>query len=78
VIYQQETSEAPKTASVLGLSITEQRELPSLQRGEGLWRIEERSFVIHHVCTNGELSLFSTDSRMSGLAQSASYSEVAP
>src|SRR5439155_26009692 len=36
IIYQQETSEAPKTASVLGLSITEQKELPALQRGEGL------------------------------------------
>jgi type IV secretory pathway VirB4 component len=64
VIYQQETSEAPKTASVLGLSITEQRELPSLQRGEGLWRIGERAFVVRHVCTAGELLTFDTDSRM--------------
>jgi len=64
VIYQQETSEAPRTASVLGLSITEQRELPSLQRGEGLWRIGARTFVVRHICTPGELSVFSTDSRM--------------
>jgi type IV secretory pathway VirB4 component len=64
VIYQQETSEAPKTASVLGLSITEQRELPSLQRGEGLWRIGERAFVVRHVCTPGELKLFDTNGRM--------------
>jgi len=64
VIYQQETSEAPRTASVLGLSITEQRELPSLQRGEGLWRIGERAFVVRHLCTAGELLTFDTDSRM--------------
>jgi hypothetical protein len=66
IIYQQETSEAPKTASVLGLSITEQRELPSLQRGEGLWRIGERAFVVRHLCTPGELDLFDTDQRIRG------------
>jgi hypothetical protein len=64
IIYQQETSEAPKTASVLGLSITEQRELPSLQRGEGVWRIGERAFVVRHLCTPGELDLFDTDQRI--------------
>lgn len=63
IIYQQETSEAPKTAAVLGLSITEQRELPSLQRGEGLWRIGERAFVVRHLCTQGELAMFDTDHR---------------
>jgi hypothetical protein len=64
IIYQQETSEAPKTASVLGLSITEQKELPALQRGEGLWRIGERAFVVRHLCTAGELKLFDTNLRM--------------
>jgi type IV secretory pathway VirB4 component len=64
VIYQQESSEAPKTADVLGLSITEQKELPTLQRGEGLWRIGERAFVVRHICTAGELELFDTNSRM--------------
>jgi hypothetical protein len=64
IIYQQETSEAPKTAAVLGLSITEQKELPALQRGEGLWRIGERAFVVRHLCTAGELELFDTNLRM--------------
>jgi hypothetical protein len=64
IIYQQETSEAPKTADVLGLSVTEQRELPSLQRGEGLWRISGRAFVVRHACTPGELQLFDTNARM--------------
>jgi hypothetical protein len=64
VIYQQETSEAPRTASVLGLSITEQRELPYLQRGEGLWRVGSRSFTARNLCTANELALFSTDQKM--------------
>lgn len=64
IIYQQETSEAPRTASVLGLSATERNELPELQRGEALWRVGQRAFVIRHLVTDGELELFDTNSRM--------------
>jgi hypothetical protein len=64
IIYQQETSEAPHTAAVLGLSVTERRELPLLERGEGLWRIADRAFVVRHLCTPGELELFDTNHRM--------------
>lgn len=71
VIYQQETSEAPKTAAVLGLSITEQKELPMLQRGEGLWRIGERAFVVRHLCTSEELELFDTNRRMNDAPREA-------
>jgi hypothetical protein len=64
VIYAQESGEADKTAAALGLSSTEARELPSLGRGEGLWRIKERAFVVRHTCTPGELAMFDTDFRM--------------
>jgi hypothetical protein len=64
IIYQQETSEAPHTAQVLGLSVTERAELPGLQRGEGLWRVGQRAFVVRHLVTDGELELFDTNSRM--------------
>ena len=64
IIYQQETSEAPRTASVLGLSVTERNELPELQRGEGLWRVGQRAFIIRHLVSDGELELFDTSSRM--------------
>ena len=64
IIYQQETSEAPHTADVLGLSITERNELPELQRGEGLWRVGQRAFVVRHLVTDGELELFDTNARM--------------
>jgi hypothetical protein len=64
IIYQQESSEAPHTAEVLGLSVTERGELPDLQRGEGLWRVGQRAFVVRHTVTDGELELFDTNSRM--------------
>jgi type IV secretory pathway VirB4 component len=64
IIYQQESSEAPHTAQVLGLSVTERGELPDLARGEGLWRVGQRAFVVRHLVTPGELELFDTSSRM--------------
>ena len=64
IIYQQESSEAPHTADVLGLSVTERAQLPDLRRGEGLWRVGQRAFVVRHLVTEGELGLFDTNSRM--------------
>jgi hypothetical protein len=67
IIYQQESSEAPHTADVLGLSVTERVQLPDLQRGKGLWRVGQRAFVVRHLVTDGELTLFDTNSRMINL-----------
>ncbi len=64
IIYQQETSEAPASAAVLGLSTAERDQLPDLQRGEGLWRVGQRSFVVRQRATAIEESLFNTDARM--------------
>jgi hypothetical protein len=64
IIYQQESSEAPHTADVLGLSVTERDQLPDLPRGEGLWRVGQRAFVVRHLATSGELRLFDTNARM--------------
>jgi hypothetical protein len=64
IIYAQEAGEATKTGGVLGLSSTEMSQLPELTMGEGLWRIGERSFMVRHFCTPGDLSLFDTNSRM--------------
>ena len=64
IVYQQETTEAPHTANVLGLSSTEQVELPDLQQGEGLWRVGNRAFVVRHAVTNTELRTFDTNARM--------------
>jgi hypothetical protein len=64
IVYAQEADEAKKTGGVLGLSSTEIGQLPDLDRGEGVWRIGERSFMVRHICTPGELALFDTDARM--------------
>lgn len=64
IIYQQETSEAPHTADLLGLSSAERSQLPDLQVGEGLWRVGQRAFVVRHLMTAGEQELFDTNSRM--------------
>jgi hypothetical protein len=64
IVYQQEVSEAPHAAAELGLSSAERDQLPDLQRGEGLWRVGQRAFVVRHVATQGELALFDTNGRM--------------
>jgi hypothetical protein len=64
ILYAQESGEDQRTGAALGLSSTEVLQLSGLTRGEGLWRIGERSFVVRHVCTPGELALFDTNQRM--------------
>ena len=66
IIYAQESGEAAKTGTSLGLSSTEVAQLPDLVRGEGLWRLGERAFVVTHVMTPGELACFDTNQRMTG------------
>ncbi len=65
VIYAQESGEAEKTGAAIGLSETEIAQLPQLERGEGLWRVGERAFMVRHRLTPAELELFNTDARMS-------------
>lgn len=64
IIYQQDSSEAPHTAAVLGLSSTEEAEILKLSSGDGLWRIGLRSFVVRHLRTANEELLTDSDARM--------------
>jgi hypothetical protein len=64
VIYAQERGEASQTGRRLGLSDVEIEELPGLGRGQGLWRVGERSFLVNHRLTEGELAMFDTNQRM--------------
>ena len=41
-------------------------QLPELAQDEGLWRVNERAFVVRHLLTPGELALFDTNARMIG------------
>lgn len=64
VIYRQESDQLGITAHTLGLTGTEQKLLPALSTGQGLWRIKDRSFVVQHQMHAAELSLFDTTARM--------------
>jgi hypothetical protein len=64
ILYNEPYDEAQAAGRVLGLSSVEVAQLPDLSRGEGLWRVNERSFVVRHLVTPEELGLFSTDTRM--------------
>jgi hypothetical protein len=64
IIYAQERGEAQKTGEAIGLSPAEIVQVPDLARGEGLWRIGERAFIVSHDLTPGELEVYDTDARM--------------
>ncbi|OSP07848.1 ATP-binding protein [Microbacterium sp. LEMMJ01] len=64
IIYRQESDQLGVTAGALGLTGTEQKLLPGLGVGQGLWRIKDRSFVCQHQLHPGELELFDTTGRM--------------
>jgi hypothetical protein len=64
ILYNEPFEESQAAGKVLGLTSVEIAQLPLLARGEGLWRVNERAFVVRHICTPGELALFDTDGRM--------------
>ncbi|NYE72095.1 TraC family protein [Microlunatus parietis] len=66
IVYRQESDQLGPTATALGLTGTEQKLLPSLGVGQGLWRIKARSFVTQHQLHPAEYSLFDTSARASG------------
>ncbi|MDR1426420.1 MAG: ATP-binding protein, partial [Bifidobacteriaceae bacterium] len=64
IIYRQESDQTRGAAEALGLTGTEQKLLPTLSTGQGLWRIKDRSFVVQHQLHPAELALFDTTQRM--------------
>ena len=64
MIYHQEVSEIGSTTALLGLSSAEADQIADLQRGEGLWQVGRRSFVVRHQSTADERALFDTSRRM--------------
>src|SRR5262249_6862829 len=49
ILYNQPTDEAGAIGKVLGLTATQVRQLPELAQGEGLWRVNQRAFVVRHI-----------------------------
>ncbi|MBW3615934.1 MAG: ATP-binding protein [Actinobacteria bacterium] len=64
ILYYEPHEEAEAAGKLLGLSSVEVRELGRLADGEGLWRVNDRAFVVRHARTPAEAVLFNTDSRM--------------
>ncbi len=64
IIYRQESDQLGTTATMLNLTGTEQKMLPQLGTGQGLWRIKDRSFVVQHQLHPAELTIFDTTARM--------------
>ncbi|MBX3195154.1 ATP-binding protein [Leucobacter sp.] len=75
IIYRQEPDQLGATAAALGLTGTEQKLLPGLGTGQGLWRIKERSFVVQHQLHPAELAAFDTTARMKGVPRKFRISE---
>lgn len=76
IIYRQESDQVGLTGQALGLTGTEQKLLPSLGTGQGLWRIKERSFLIQHQLHPEELRAFDTTQRMSEDSRKFTNSEA--
>ena len=64
VIYAQPTDELERTRELLGLTETEVELLPTLRRGEALWKVGQRSFLVYHRLSSFEARLVDTDARM--------------
>jgi type IV secretory pathway VirB4 component len=64
VVYAQPHAEIDATRELLGLTDTEAALLPHLERGVGLWKVGERSFLVWHLIGRTERQLIDTDSRM--------------
>jgi hypothetical protein len=64
IIYRQKTDQLATTAAIVGLNSEETTMLTGLDKGIGLWRIANRSFIIKNTLTPHELALTNTDQRM--------------
>src|SRR5688572_19389726 len=64
IIYGQPASEVENARELLGLSDTEAKLLPNLPRGQALWKVGSRSFLVDHRLSPIEAGLVDTDARM--------------
>jgi type IV secretory pathway VirB4 component len=63
VIYGQAPSEVARCRELLGLTDTEAALLPDLPRGQALWKIAGRSFLVEHRLSEEERRVVDTDHR---------------
>ena len=64
VIYAQPPDQLGALRELLGLSATETELVPTLRRGEALWLVGRRSFLVQHRLSAVEREIVDTDARM--------------
>jgi hypothetical protein len=65
VIYRQSPGEVEQARELLGLTQTECDQIPMLERGEALWRVGRRSFIVQHRIEAAiEREIVNTDANM--------------
>jgi hypothetical protein len=65
VIYRQSPGEVEQARELLGLTQTECDQIPTLERGEALWRVGRRSFIVQHrIESSIEREIVDTDANM--------------
>lgn len=64
IVYAQSTEEVKTSRALLGLTSTEAQILPLLGKGEALWHVGSRSFLVRHLVGRNERPLVDTDAAM--------------
>lgn len=64
IVYAQNEDQVDLTRELLGLTVTEAELLPVLRRGEALWKVGNRSFLVQHRISGIEAKMVYTDARM--------------
>ena len=77
VIYAQSRDQHAALREILALSDTELELIPTLARGEALWQVGERSFLVQHRLSSHERPLVDTDARMAAAARPEREAEAA-
>lgn len=64
VLYRQAADQVDAARDQLDLTDTEAAELPNLAKGEALWKVGQRSFLVQHRLSQTERWIVDTDERM--------------
>ena len=64
VVYAQPPDQLEALRNLLGLTSTELEIVPTLRRGEALWQVGRRSFLVQHRLSEAEQPIVDTDARM--------------
>lgn len=64
VVLSQPPDQIEGLRNLLGLTATEAELVPTLRRGEALWQVGRRSFLVQHRLSSAEMRFVDTDARM--------------